>query len=91
MTLINWILHAPSTSFRRRLQHGQARSVKALLAAKADPNQRARTGGTALMFAAYADKPELARLLLDNGASPNAKGANDGTALIVASQFGRVL
>jgi len=63
--------------------------VKELVEHKADVNVKARTGFTALMFAARGDL-ESTRILLNAGADPNATIPDwGGTALIIASTMGQ--
>jgi uncharacterized protein len=66
-------------------------SVRALLAAGADPNVRQQGGYTPLHSAAHSDDAELVRLLLAHGADP-ALTADDGrTAADMAGERTRAL
>ena len=51
-------------------------ALKALVAAKADPNARDNEGATPLHMAAYASRPVNVQLLLEAGADPLAKTDN---------------
>ncbi|MDE2440466.1 MAG: ankyrin repeat domain-containing protein [Betaproteobacteria bacterium] len=51
-------------------------ALKALIAAKADPNARDNDGATPLHMAAYASRPVHTQLLLEAGADPLAKTDN---------------
>lgn len=64
-------------------------AIEALLAARADPNEANNRGWTPLHQAAYANRPEIASLLLAHGAALDAEayGAG-GTPLIVALFWG---
>jgi ankyrin repeat protein len=60
---------------------GDAATVKALLAAGANPNATARDGRTALMEAASQGSLEAVQALLAAGANVNARTAAGATAL----------
>jgi len=63
-------------------QQGDAAVVRALLNARANPNDAVqRTGLTALIIASAMARIEAVALLLDAGANPNAVDANGFTAL----------
>ena len=63
-------------------QQGDADSARILLAAKENPNEvMPKSGATPLIIASSIDAPEVATLLLDNGADPNVKDANGFTPL----------
>jgi ankyrin repeat protein len=68
---------------------GDAEAIRALLAAGADVVHPNAHGWTPLHQAAYGDRPDLARLLLDAGAPADlsARGAG-GTPLVVALFWG---
>ena len=64
---------------------GSLKSVRALLAAGARPNDvHPDTGQTALIIASTMGKTDIVAALLDNGADPNIKDANTFTALHAA-------
>lgn len=63
-------------------------TVRALLAAGADPNFRDKDGLTPFMMAAMLDRTELADLLLAHGADPAAKDDEGRTAEAIASARG---
>jgi ankyrin repeat protein len=63
-------------------QQGDVDSARILLAAKANPNDvMPKSGATPLIIASAISQPEVATLLLDNGADPNVKDANGFTPL----------
>jgi len=55
-----------------------------------DVNQADRSGWTPLMHAAWLDRPELVKLLVDHGAKINATDRDDLTPLAIAAQNGKV-
>jgi ankyrin repeat protein len=68
---------------------GDARLVALLLARGADPSRGNVHGWTALHQAAYGDRPEQARMLLDAGAQVDVSARGDGgTPLVVALFWG---
>jgi ankyrin repeat protein len=66
--------------------YGDARSVRAVLEANADPNARNDAGATALMWAAGEPGTDKLRLLLDQGADPNLRSHDNRTALVAAAE-----
>lgn len=77
---------------RRAAIKGNVDSVKDLVSRGANVNMR-HGGWTILMFAAREDHPEVAKILLDNGADVNATGEERGewsgaTALTIAAEKG---
>src|SRR5574343_188253 len=65
-----------STPLHLAAMNPDTSAMKALIAAKADPNARDNEGATPLHMAAYASRPEHVRLLLEAGADPLAKTDN---------------
>lgn len=65
-----------STPLHLAAMNPDTSAMKALIAAKADPNARDNDGATPLHMAAYASRPEHVRLLLEAGADPMAKTDN---------------
>jgi ankyrin repeat protein/CHAT domain-containing protein len=64
--------------------------VKALLAAKANPNITNVYGYTAMFEAARQGQSEIIKILLENGANPNIKTKNGGSPLLEVSSRGNV-
>jgi len=64
---------------------GGVESVKALLAAGADPNARQQGGFTPLLVAAAKGNLEIVKLLLLNGADPNGRNDAGATPLTLAA------
>lgn len=85
----NTLLNLAVSVASRRDWTGGLAAIEALLAAGCDVNDANDRGWTALHAAAYSNKPEIASLLIANGASPDAEahGAG-GTPLIVALFWG---
>ena len=74
-------------SFCKLIQMGDYDAVKALIAQGEDLNRKS-TGLTPLMFAARHNQPEIAQLLIDNGAKLNSRSEKDGmTALEMAERY----
>jgi len=70
---------------------GDIPQLEKLLAAGADPNQRAGVNGwTPLMHAIHKGQKDSVRVLLQHRADVNAKTENGGTALIEAAGYGYV-
>ena len=67
---------------------GDLRAVKALIAKRANVNEAARDGSTALLWAAYHGDREMAVALLAAGATVNAPNRYGITPLIQASRTG---
>ena len=65
-----------STPLHLAAMNPDTSALKALIAAKADPNARDNEGATPLHMAAYASRAEHVRLLLEAGADPQAKTDN---------------
>lgn len=65
-----------STPLHLAAMNPDTSALKALIAAKADPNARDNEGATPLHMAAYASRVEHVRLLLEAGADPQAKTDN---------------
>ena len=76
------LLPGAETSIFDAIRNGDTASVQALLKSGADPNQRLKTGATALMYAAAFSTDECLRVLLDAGAQVNGSGNNGATALM---------
>jgi ankyrin repeat protein len=68
--------------------HGFTRTVKAMLAAGADVNQRDTWGGTPLFDAAHEGQREVVRILLRAGAKTNLKRRDGATPASIARQRG---
>jgi ankyrin repeat protein len=74
-------------SFCKLIQMGDYDAVRALIQQGEDVNQKS-TGLTPLMFAARHNQPEIAQLLIDNGAKLNSRSEKDGmTALEMAERY----
>jgi ankyrin repeat protein len=71
-------------------QNGHLEVVQALIHAKANVNDKAADGVTALMIASQNGHLETVRTLLAAKADVNAKDVKSGTALVVASEQGRL-
>ena len=65
------------------------RILSGLIDSGADVNARTRTGGTALLFAAKADRFKVLRRLLAAGAEVDARDRDGWTALMLAARDGR--
>lgn len=65
-----------STPLHLAAMNPDTSAMKALIAAKADPNARDNDGATPLHMAAYGSRSENTRLLLEAGADPLAKTDN---------------
>lgn len=65
-----------STPLHLAAMNPDTSALKALIAAKADPNARDNEGATPLHMAAYASRPVNVQLLLEAGADPLAKTDN---------------
>ena len=66
---------------------GDFDAVKALIQQGEDVNRKS-TGLTPLMFAARHNQPEIAQLLIDNGAKLNSRSDKEGmTALEMAQRY----
>ena len=65
-----------STPLHLAAMNPDTSAMKALLAAKADPNARDNEGATPLHMAAYASRTTHTQLLLEAGADPLAKTDN---------------
>jgi ankyrin repeat protein len=66
---------------------GGLSTIEALLAAGADVNDANDRGWTPLHQAAYANKPEIARMLLAKGAAPDAEAHGAGGTPLIAALF----
>ena len=74
-------------SFCKLIQMGDYDAVRALIQQGEDLNRKS-TGLTPLMFAARHNQPEIAQLLIDNGAKLNSRSEKDGmTALEMAERY----
>lgn len=74
-------------SFCKLIQMGDYDAVKALIQQGEDVNRKS-TGLTPLMFAARHNQPEIAQLLIDNGAKLNSRSEKEGmTALEMAERY----
>ncbi|MGA9270019.1 MAG: ankyrin repeat domain-containing protein [Lutimonas sp.] len=74
-------------SFCKLIQMGDYDAVKALIQQGEDVNEKS-TGLTPLMFAARHNQPEIAQLLIDNGAKLNSRSEKEGmTALELAERY----
>ncbi|MBV8905185.1 MAG: ankyrin repeat domain-containing protein [Acidobacteriia bacterium] len=70
------------------VKHGDAATVRSLLAGKADINAMDPEGATALHWAAEMNQPALAALLIDAGAKVNAVTRYNITPLSLAAKAG---
>jgi len=61
--------------------------IKLLLENGADPNISTKLGSTALMTAAFYNKPKTVKLLLDYGANPDSREYRGQTALMRATEL----
>ena len=78
-----------STPLMYAALYGDARSIRLLLDAGANPNIRNDAGATALLWAV--DYPENVRLLLEHGADANARSEDGLTpVLLAAGRFGAI-
>lgn len=74
-------------SFCKLIQMGDYDAVRALIQQGEDVNKKS-TGLTPLMFAARHNQPEIAQLLIENGAKLNSRSEKDGmTALEMAERY----
>ncbi len=74
-------------SFCKLIQLGDYDAVRALIQQGEDVNKKS-TGLTPLMFAARHNQPEIAQLLIDNGAKLNSRSEKEGmTALEMAERY----
>ena len=67
---------------------GDLAEVRALLAVSVAVDAVDPQGRTALLLAVEGDRVEIARLLLDAGASPNVQAANEDTPWLLAGAAG---
>jgi ankyrin repeat protein len=70
--------------------HGHADTVRALLAAGADPGRRNARGLSPLDGAAFKGDLAVMQLLLQAGADPSSEGPDGKTPLVWARAFGRL-
>ena len=68
---------------------GAMAEVRTLLAAGVAVDAVDEQGRTALLLAVEGDRVEIARVLLDAGASPNVQAANEDTPWLLAGASGR--
>jgi ankyrin repeat protein len=81
--------HFPGTALHMLLwSEAEARSVKTLLEAGADPNVQNCEGHTALHYATQLGHAAYVKALLEAGADPNIKSKGGHTALISAAYCG---
>ena len=74
-------------SFCKLIQMGDYDAVRSLIQQGEDVNKKS-TGLTPLMFAARHNQPEIAQLLIDNGAKLNSRSDKGGmTALEMAERY----
>jgi ankyrin repeat protein len=66
---------------------GQADAVRSFIRAGADPNY-VRGGWSILMRVARAGGPDIAEILIENGAKVNFKGKDGASALTIAAEHG---
>ena len=76
-------------TFLAAIDNGDALAFYALLDRGADVNAKNGVGNTALMNAAYYDRPEFVRVLISGGADINAVNQIGYTALMNAASTGR--
>ena len=80
--------HAADSPLADAAEDRDARAVRALVAAEADPDAPQADGATALAWAAHWDDGDIADLLLSTGASPDAANDLGVTPLMLASANG---
>lgn len=68
---------------------GQSDEVRTLIHAGADPNY-VRGGWSILMRVAREGRPEIAKILIENGAKVNFEGKDGASALTIAAEHGNV-
>jgi len=89
LALVPWVvLHGADPSIVIAAQQNDAASVRTLISKKADVNQRAGDGSTALLWAVYNANLDLTRALLAAGATPDAANRYGVTPLLQASRTG---
>ncbi len=69
-------------------ENGDLRAVRALIAKRADVNEHARDGSTAILWATYHSNLEMARALIAAGAAVNTPNHYGITPLLQASRSG---
>jgi uncharacterized membrane protein YfcA len=79
------------TPLHAAVEKGQLGEVRSLLAARADPNARAKRGETPLHLAALHVEPEYTDLLLAAGADPRARNADGESVLFWAALSGHIV
>jgi len=81
--------HQPDNALIGASRSGDAKAVKVLLAAGADPNQRWGVNNwTPLMHAIHKDQKASVEALIAGGADLNARDGNGMTALMMAAGYG---
>ncbi len=79
------------TPLHAAVEKGRLGEVRSLLAARADPNARAKRGETPLHLAALHVEPEYTDLLLAAGADPRARNAEGESVLFWAALSGHIV
>ena len=82
------IVAATDSALVTAAKDGDLRAVRALLVKKADVNEPARDGSTALLWAVYHSDPEMTKALLAGGARADTANKYGVTPLIQASRNG---
>lgn len=89
LALVPWaVLHGADPSIVTAAQQNDVTAVRALIARKADVNQPAGDGSTALLWAVYNGNLDLTRALLAAGATADAPNRYGVTPLLQASRTG---
>src|SRR5262245_59665785 len=79
---------APDSALITAAKDGDLRAVRALLVKKANVNEAARDGSTALLWAVYHSDAEMTKALLAAGARADTANNHGVTPLIQASRSG---
>lgn len=88
--LPGWTLQDEAGRWREAVEHNRVAVIRELLARIENVDLPARRDKTALMAAAAAGAPQLARQLIERGADPHALNTMGGSALIYAAWSGDV-
>ena len=88
VTLLPALYAATDPAVVTAAREGDNAAVRALIAKRANVNEAARDGSTALLWAVYHSDVELTRALIAAGANVNAANKYGVTPLILASRTG---